>query len=208
MLQLFTQAGLAAWPLGVASILALAIILERLVTLGRMKQVEDRAFMILQMALEKNDFSALRDGQITGAPVTQVMDSLTEMRGASPDAIYHAAEIALSMQRLRMRRYLGTLATIGSTAPFIGLFGTVLGIMAAFHGMSQAGLSGERMAAGISEALSATALGLLVAVPSVIAYNYFTGRVGAMLLHVQGHIARLVPLISSERGALRSAQEV
>lgn len=207
MLQLFTQAGFAAWPLGLASVLALAVVLERLVTLGRMKQVEDRAFMILQMALEKGDFSALRDGQIAAAPVTKIMDSLTEMRGASPEAIYQAADIALSMQRLRLRRYLGTLATIGSTAPFIGLFGTVLGIMAAFHGMSQAGLSGERMAAGISEALSATALGLLVAVPSVIAYNYFVGRVGGMLLQIQGHVARLVPLISSERSAAHATRE-
>ena len=73
------------------------------------------------------------------------------------------------MQRLRLRKYLGTLATIGSTAPFIGLFGTVLGVMAAFQAMSKSGLSGETMAAGISEALSATALGLLVAIPAVMA---------------------------------------
>jgi len=195
MFDLFKHAGPVAYPLALCSILALGIILERFYTLNRLKAREDVAFMVLQMGLEKGDMTALQDEQIASAPVTAVLETLTELRGTSEDAIQHAAEISLSMQRLRLRRYLGTLATVGSTAPFIGLFGTVIGIMAAFTGMSQAGLSGERMAAGISEALSATALGLVVAVPSVIAYNYFTGRVQSLLLHVQGHVARLVPLM-------------
>jgi biopolymer transport protein ExbB len=109
------------------------------------------------------------------------------------------------MQRLRLRRYLGTLATIGSIAPFIGLFGTVLGVIAAFQGMSHAGLSNEAMAGGISEALSATALGLLVAIPSVIAYNFLVGRVQAMLLPIQGHVALLTPLV---RAVHKGSREV
>ena len=195
MLELFRNAGFVAWPLGICSILALGVILERLYTLARLKQLDDRAFLVLQMALEKNDPSAMRDPQIAAAPVTRIMESLSEMRGASEGAIQYAAQIALSVQKLRLRRYLGTLATIGSTAPFVGLFGTVIGIMIAFEGMSQSGLSGERMAQGISEALSATALGLLVAIPSVIAYNYFGGRVLAMMLHIEAHVARLAPLL-------------
>lgn len=195
MLDLFKHAGLVAWPLGFCSVLALAIILERLYTLLRLRQLENRAFLVLQMALEKGDLSALRDGQIAGAPVTQVIDSLSELRGASEEAMFQASDISLALQRLRFRKYLGTLATIGSTTPFVGLFGTVVGVMVAFQGMSQAGLSGERMAQGISEALSATALGLLVAVPSVVAYNFFTGQVGALLVEVQGHVARLAPLL-------------
>jgi len=204
MLDLFKHAGWVAWPLGICSVLALGIILERIYTLARLKNLEDRSFMILQLALEKGDESALRDPQIAAAPVAQIMDSLTEMRSASEESLQHAAEIALSMQRLRLRKYLGTLATIGSTAPFVGLFGTVLGIMLAFQGMSQSGLGAEAMAKGISEALSATALGLVVAVPSVIAYNYFTGRVQGLLLHVQAHVARLAPLL---RAGARQKQE-
>ena len=205
MLELFTNAGWVAWPLGICSIIALATIFERLYTLSRLQQIEDRAFMMLQLALEKGDDGMLRDSQIAAAPVTHVMSSLTELRGASEEAIQHAAEIALSMQRLRLRRYLGTLATIGSTSPFIGLFGTVLGVMIAFQGMSGAGLRGEIMARGISEALSATAVGLLVAIPAVIAYNYFTGRVQAMMLHVNGHVARLAPLLCRVPRLLKEA---
>jgi biopolymer transport protein ExbB len=200
MLELFLHAGWVAYPLGICSVLALGIILERLYTLTRLRQVEDRAFMVLQLAMEKGDDEMTGDPAVAGAPVAQVMSSLTELRGAREEAIYQASEIALSLQRLRLRRYLGTLATIASTAPFIGLFGTVLGVMLAFRGMSQSGLSGEMMAAGISEALSATALGLLVAVPSVIAYNYFGGRATALLLHVQGHVARLAPHLNARRG--------
>jgi biopolymer transport protein ExbB len=195
MLELFTQAGWVAWPLGFCSVLALGVVLERLYTLSRIVQVEEHAFHTLQNTLAKGGGAAVWSQDIAAAPVTQIVDSLSEMRGASEESLQHAAEIALSMQRLRLRRYLGTLATIGATAPFIGLFGTVMGIMIAFQGMSQQGLSGERMAAGISEALAATALGLVVAVPSVIAYNYFLGRVQGVLLKIQGHVARLVPYL-------------
>ncbi len=197
MLELFRHAGLVAWPLGIFSVLGLAIILERFFTLSRLRALEDRAFMMLQLALEKEDDGMLRDRQIQAAPVTQIVNQLAPLRGTSEESIQSAADIALSLQRLRLRRYLGTLATIGSTSPFIGLFGTVLGVMAAFQAMSHSGLSGEAMAAGISEALSATALGLLVAIPAVMAYNYFTGRVQGLLLQIQGHVARLSPLLRS-----------
>jgi biopolymer transport protein ExbB/TolQ len=207
LLNLVKHAGWVAYPLGLCSVLALAIILERAFTLARLKGLEERAYMILQMALEKGDHSALRDAQIAGAPATQILDSLTELRGASEDAMQQAAEIALSMQRLRLRKYLGTLATIGSTAPFIGLFGTVIGIMIAFEGLGQSGMAGERLAQGISEALSATAMGLLVAIPSVMSYNYFTGRVQGMLLQVQSHVARLAPLLRSRTAGVREKQE-
>src|SRR5688500_7765446 len=137
MLELFLKAGWVAWPLGFCSVLALGIILERFYTLARLRQLEDQAFHMLQRDLERGDDRELRDPVVAAAPVTQVVGSLTELRGAGPEAIQQAAEIAISLQRLRLRRYLGTLATIGATAPFIGLFGTVLGVMVAFQGMSQ-----------------------------------------------------------------------
>ena len=136
MLELINKAGWVGWPLVLCSVMALTVVLERLWTLGKLRQLEERAFLVLQMALGKGDTSALRDPAISGAPVTQVLDSLSEMRSASEDTLQKAAEISLSLQRLRLRRLLGTLATIGSTAPFIGLFGTVWGIMDAFGAMS------------------------------------------------------------------------
>jgi biopolymer transport protein ExbB/TolQ len=73
--------------------------------------------------------------------------------------------------------------------------------MTAFRGMATTGLSGETMASGISEALSATALGLLVAIPAVFAYNYFTGMVSGFLLEVQHHVVRLGAMMEQNREA-------
>src|SRR5678816_3560332 len=78
---------------------------------------------------------------------------------------------------LMMKRGLGFLATIGSTAPFIGLFGTVVGIINAFRGIAATGSGGmAAVSGGIAEALVATALGIFVAIPAVVAFNHFTGQ--------------------------------
>ena len=80
-------------------------------------------------------------------------------------------------ERLKLERFLGILGTLGNIAPFIGLFGTVVGIIKAFHDLALSGSGGPSVvAAGIAEALVATAAGLAVAIPSVIAYNYFTKK--------------------------------
>jgi biopolymer transport protein ExbB len=192
MLELYHHSGVVRYPLLVFSIIAVAIILERFWTLAYLRRLEEQAYTIL-----KGDPSTdtLQRPEINAAPAAVILQALLPLRGTSEETIGQAAEIALALQRLRLRRFLGTLATIGSTSPFIGLFGTVLGVMLAFQGMSHGGLSGDAMAGGISESLSATALGLLVAVPSIIAYNYFNGRIGAQLLQVQAHVALLAPRV-------------
>jgi biopolymer transport protein ExbB len=208
MLELFREAGWVAYPLGLMSVLALGVVLERLYTLARLKRVEERAFMVLQMSMDKPDEAALRDPEIASAPVTQVMTQISRLRGASEEMINQAAEIALQVQRLRLRRYLSALASIGSTAPFVGLFGTVLGVMRAFQGMAGSGLSGEQMALGISEALAATAVGLLVAIPAVLFYNFLTGRVAHQFMQIHGHVARLTPYLAGHRAAAPAREKV
>src|SRR5262245_45707626 len=110
MFDLFRHAGWVAWPLGICSVLGLGIIIERLITLARLKLLEERAFMVLQLALEKGDDDLRADPEIRAAPIAQVIGSLAGLRGQDPGAIREAAEIALAQQRLRFRRYLGTLA--------------------------------------------------------------------------------------------------
>ncbi len=89
---------------------------------------------------------------------------------------------SLFKERLKMERGLPFLGTLGNNAPFIGLFGTVLGIIKAFHDLAVSGSGGPSVVmAGISEALIATAVGLLVAIPAVIAYNYFQRRIKVRL---------------------------
>jgi biopolymer transport protein ExbB len=85
--------------------------------------------------------------------------------------------------KLKLEQHLGILATFGNNAPFIGLFGTVLGVIDAFHTLGQENTFGvNAVMGGISEALVATATGLFVAIPSVMAYNYFVRRIKTLLL--------------------------
>ena len=94
------------------------------------------------------------------------------------ERIAHALEVTLNREQVELEKYLGFLATVGSTAPFIGLFGTVWGIMNSFFQIgAQESSSLAVVAPGISEALFATAIGLFAAIPAVIAYNRFSHRV-------------------------------
>jgi biopolymer transport protein TolQ len=89
---------------------------------------------------------------------------------------------ATTSETHRLEKYLAFLATTGSAAPFIGLFGTVWGIMDAFHGIGQSGSASLAVVApGISEALVATAIGLVAAIPAVIAYNHFLNKVNVLI---------------------------
>ena len=106
-----------------------------------------------------------------------------------------AIEGVKTRERLRLERRLPFLATLGSNGPFVGLFGTVLGIIKAFHNLAAtagtAGAGASTVMAGISEALVATAIGLLVAIPAVVAFNYFSRRVRVRMAEVDwmAHLA-------------------
>ncbi len=96
------------------------------------------------------------------------------------EGVERAMQGAMLVQRQRMERFLALLATTGSTAPFIGLFGTVWGIMSSFQEIGLKGAANLAVVApGISEALIATAMGLAAAIPAVVAYNYFSNRIRA-----------------------------
>ncbi len=102
-------------------------------------------------------------------------------------------EGAKAHERIRLERNLAFLATLGSNAPFIGLFGTVLGIIKAFHDLSASQAGGPSVVMGsISEALVATAVGLMVAIPAVVAFNVFSRRVKTKMVQVEwmAHLAR------------------
>ena len=125
----------------------------------------------------------------------------------SSEAIEEKLQIALSEQRLQLERNLGVLGTMGSTAPLIGLLGTVWGIMRAFHDMATTGSAGPSVvAAGVAEALFTTAAGLLVAVPSVLLYNQFVRRI-AVMMTVAENQARSLRLAAQEKPAAERVAE-
>jgi len=98
--------------------------------------------------------------------------------GASLELVTGALRDSMSEALIQLRQGLGFLATIGSTAPFIGLFGTVVGIINAFRSIAATGSGGMSVVSGgIAEALVSTALGIFVAIPAVVAFNHFTGKI-------------------------------
>jgi len=100
------------------------------------------------------------------------------------------------------KRGLSGLATIGSTAPFVGLFGTVVGIINAFQEMNKQKATGiGAVAGGISEALIETAFGLVVAIPAVWMFNYFTGKVEAFQVEMENSSSELIDYFLKRRGA-------
>jgi len=132
-----------------------------------------------------------------------------QLKGANYPAPHHimaaAVEGAKAHERLRLERHLAFLATLGSNGPFIGLFGTVLGIIKAFHDLAAGGAGGagaSTVMAGISEALVATAVGLMVAIPAVVAFNYFNRRIRVRMTELEwmAHLAA-VDVRSSFGGA-------
>ena len=116
-------------------------------------------------------------------------------------ALGEVAQDAVVRARLAWDKNLAILATIGSNAPFVGLFGTVLGIIKAFHDLSQQSNTGaQTVTSGISEALVATAIGLLVAIPAVVAYNLFQRRVKSALAEAEALKCYLIGKKSENRG--------
>ncbi|MBA3319921.1 MAG: MotA/TolQ/ExbB proton channel family protein [Pyrinomonadaceae bacterium] len=116
------------------------------------------------------------------------------------EASKRALQRAIAIKSAEFRRGLSGLATIGSTAPFVGLFGTVFGIISAFTGMKSAESAGiGAVAGGIAEALLTTALSLAVAVPSVWMFNYFTGKVDGFVIEMDNSASELIDYFLKNR---------
>ena len=138
-----------------------------------------------------------------------VATGLSEFQAASAqvadeeviEAAKRGLERSVAIVHAEMKRGLSGLATIGATAPFVGLFGTVMGIIGAFKGIAAQHASGlSAVAGGIAEALVTTAFGLLVAVPAVWAYNYFTNKVEAFDVEMDNSSMELVNYFITRRG--------
>jgi biopolymer transport protein ExbB/TolQ len=118
--------------------------------------------------------------QVVSAGIAEY-DAVAQSGGdptASLELVTSALRDSISETLIRLKRGLGFLATIGSTAPFVGLFGTVVGIINAFRSIAATGSGGMSVVSGgIAEALVSTALGIFVAIPAVVAFNHFTGKI-------------------------------
>ena len=142
---------------------------------------------------EQNKRSHLAKVVTAGLQEFQAHQMSVELSGEDIEASRRALERAAAIVHAELKRGVGSLATIGSTAPFVGLFGTVVGIINAFKGISTTKATGlAAVAGGIAEALVATAIGLFVAIPAVWVYNYFTTKIEAFDVEMDNSSSELI----------------
>ena len=172
------------WILLALSVVSVGLILERFLTLRQVTSRGKRIKARMRDALQSNNLDDLEDlskdrDSLEGRALAYGLRHVKESGSSGLSEIFNSFAL---LERPALERSLNFLATIGSNAPFIGLLGTVLGIMKAFRDLSQNASSGnEAVMLGIAEALVATAVGLIVAIPAVIAYNSFSRQVRGAL---------------------------
>lgn len=150
---------------------------------------------------EQNKRSHLAKVVTAGLQEFQAHQSSAEISGDEIEASKRALERASAIVHAELKRGVAALATVGSTAPFVGLFGTVLGIIHAFNGISTEHATGiGAVAGGISEALVTTAMGLLVAIPAVWLYNYFSSKLEAFDVEMDNSSSELIDYFLKRTG--------
>ena len=150
---------------------------------------------------EESKRSHLAKVVTAGLQEFQAHQMSAEIPGEEIEASRRALERAAAIVHAELKRGVSSLATIGSTAPFVGLFGTVLGIIHAFQSISSSGTVGiAAVAGGISEALVTTAIGLFVAIPAVWVYNYFTGKIEAFDVEMDNSSSELIDYFIKRSG--------
>jgi biopolymer transport protein ExbB len=207
-----------ATVLALMSIYSLGVMAERLVTFSRAQKASRQFAAALRDLLPSAKFAdavelsrKLKRGhlpRVLGLAIEEYSRGLEAHRSAGPRDvggfdIIAAVNRAVDRSALRtvndLRRGLGALATVGSTAPFVGLLGTVAGIITAFQAMAATGSGGlASVSAGIAEALVTTAFGLLVAIPAVMMFNYLTNRVEDMQVDITDSATELVDFFMKE----------
>lgn len=172
----------------VLSIVSIAIILQKYFSLRKVAAESEKIRARVKLALHSNSVADIEDisrdiNSLEGRAAHYALKSMKDSGSKGLEEIFNSFILS---ERAELEGSLGFLATIGSNAPYIGLFGTVLGIMKAFNDLASSPEAGQQtVMAGISVALIATAAGLFVAIPAVFAYNHFNKKVRGVLQSVE-----------------------
>jgi len=201
--ELIARGGVLMWPILLCSIVALTIIIERFLALRR-ADVDAREFMDTMRQVLRQDRvqEALEQCDESRAPIARIMKAGLLKHDRPRDDIREAIEDAARFEVPRLERYLSGLATCATVAPMLGLLGTVQGMIKCFAQIQNARgqVSPADLAEGIGNALVATAAGLVVAIPTLIVYNYFVTRVQGMVTGMEAGSPELMDLLTRRHG--------
>ena len=202
MFALIEAAGWPIWPLILASVIALAIIGERLWSLREGMVMPRNLLAQVVQEYRQNGVTAQMLSRLTnGSPLGQVFAAGLKNIKTSPAIMKEAIEESGRSVAIELERFLTSLGTIAVIAPLLGLFGTVIGMIEIFGAQTPQGTNPLVLAHGISIALYNTALGLVIAVPAMIFYRHFRARVDEMLVDMELQAIKLVEIIHGERQA-------
>jgi len=205
--SIIQAAGWPIWPLLLASVVALALIIERLIALRTPK--------IVPPGLLDKAIAAHRERGVSGEMLNSLAASSPLGRVLAAGLRNHTSPRPIMKEAIEeegravthdLERYLTTLGTIASISPLMGLFGTVVGMIEIFGSQSPGGANPQQLAHGISIALYNTGFGLLIAIPAMIFFRHFRGKVEAFVVEMEQQAARLVDILHGERSDHPSRQ--
>ncbi len=180
MVEYLSKGGVLVGPILICSVLALTIFLERLIRFSRLKISGDGLLENVTSLLRKNrDKQAYELSRTDPTPMGRILTQALEVKDQDRETLETVIVHATDEEVRSLSQYLQALATIGNIAPLLGLLGTVLGMIKAFMVIQQMGgkVNAAVLAGGIWEAMLTTALGLAVALPTMVAHSYLSGKV-------------------------------
>jgi biopolymer transport protein ExbB len=210
MWEIVRAGGPLMWPIILASIIAAAIILERLWTL------QDKR--VLPRDLPSKVWQLIESNQVTDKVIAALEQNSPLGRLLATGLANRHRPREILMERLEdtgrhvvheLERFINTLGTIAGVAPLLGLLGTVTGIIRSFNVIQQGGMGDPRaLSGGIAEALICTVAGLCVAIPALIFYRYLRGRVEGIVVEMEKQAIRMADALEAARGRERGAPAV
>ncbi|MBI2027534.1 MAG: MotA/TolQ/ExbB proton channel family protein [Deltaproteobacteria bacterium] len=195
MTELFSKGGVLMWPLLACSILAVAVVIEKMMRLRKNKIMPEFFLQEVEALVEKRkiaDAQALcrQNSSSLAHIVLRALDSFGLGRDVIKDRIEESGKKVVA----QLEKGCNILGTVVSISPLLGLLGTVFGMIKVFQVLSSRGVGGDAsgLAGGIAEALITTAAGLSIAIPTLVAYRYFTGKIEKIVLTMEEQTLKIL----------------
>ena len=200
MFAIIQAAGWPIWPLLLASVIAVALIIERAVTLRRRKILPPTLLEQVVSVYQRQGVSApVLEKLSQDSPLGAVLAAGLRNQKSSRYVMKEAIEEAGRGVAHQLERFLTTLGTIATAAPLLGLFGTVIGMIEIFGAQTPSGANPQQLAHGISIALYNTAFGIAIAIPALIFYRHYRNKVDTYVVEMEQQASKLVDIVHGER---------
>ncbi len=200
MFAIIQAAGWPIWPLLVASVIAVALIIERAITLRRANILPPTLLeQVVSVYRRQGVSEEVLDRLANDSPLGSVLAAGLRNHRSSRYVMKEAIEEAGRGVAHQLERFLTTLGTIATAAPLLGLFGTVIGMIEIFGSQTPTGTNPQQLAHGISIALYNTAFGIAVAIPALIFYRHYRNKVDTYVVEMEEQASKLVDIVHGER---------